>query len=167
MAQPNLPRLLESHLARSGPQALLIVQLSTVFAQRFQIRIMAYGHIQKELPLILACFTFQRSGNQCLNAILGRAIHRGLSPDHRQRNADNHDKRDGKDEQKFSHLYPTQTRALRNIRSQGPSSCQWSGRQELVTERNTRSGCGIMMVMRPSLLVKPVIPAMEPLGLNG
>lgn len=124
MTQPDLPRLFEPHLARAGPQALLVVQLSTVFAQRFQIGVMTYGHIQKKLPLVFTRFSFERPGNQGLNAILGRAIHRRLAPDHRQRNADNHDKRDGKDEQKLSHCYPTQTRALRNIRSQGPSSCQ-------------------------------------------
>ncbi len=61
----------------------------------------------------------------------------------------------------------TQTRALRNMRIQPPSSCHSSGRQELVTARNTRSGCGIMMVTRPSRLHRPVIPRGEPFGLAG
>ncbi len=61
----------------------------------------------------------------------------------------------------------THTRALRNMRSQPPSSCHSSGRQEFCTARNTRSGCGIMMVTRPSRLVRPVIPRGEPLGLAG
>ncbi len=61
----------------------------------------------------------------------------------------------------------TQTRALRNMRIQPPSSCHSSGRQEFCTARNTRSGCGIMMVTRPSRLVRPVIPRGEPLGLAG
>jgi hypothetical protein len=53
------------------------------------------------------------------------------------------------------------------MRSQGPSSSQSSGCQECCTVRNTRSGCGIMMVKRPSLVVSPVMPAGEPLGLSG
>jgi len=61
----------------------------------------------------------------------------------------------------------TQTRALRNMRSQPASSCHSSGFQEFCTARNTRSGCGIMMVTRPSRLVRPVIPRGEPLGLAG
>lgn len=61
----------------------------------------------------------------------------------------------------------TQTRALRNMRSQPPSSCQSSGRQEFCTARNTRSGCGIMMVTRPSRLLSPVMPRGDPLGLAG
>ena len=35
------------------------------------------------------------------------------------------------------------------------------------TERNRRSGCGIMMVARPSAVVKPVEPFGEPFGLAG
>lgn len=61
----------------------------------------------------------------------------------------------------------TQTRALRNMRIQPASSCHSSGRQEFCTARNTRSGCGIMMVTRPSRLVRPVMPRGEPLGLAG
>lgn len=62
---------------------------------------------------------------------------------------------------------PTQTRALRNMRIQPPSSSHSSGRQEFCTARNTRSGCGIMMVTRPSRLVRPVMPRGEPFGLAG
>ena len=61
----------------------------------------------------------------------------------------------------------TQTRALRNMRIQGASSFQSSERHEFCTARNTRSGCGIMIVTRPSRLVKPVIPRGEPFGLAG
>ena len=46
--------------------------------------------------------------------------------------------------------HPTQTLALRNIRNQGPSAPHSSGCQEFVTVRNTRSGCGIMIVKQPS-----------------
>ncbi len=63
--------------------------------------------------------------------------------------------------------YPTHTRALRNIRNHGPSSPQSSGCQELATVRNTRSGCGIRMLKRPSGVVSPVIPCGDPLGLYG
>ncbi|MGF6169763.1 hypothetical protein M2426_003367 [Pseudomonas moraviensis] len=61
----------------------------------------------------------------------------------------------------------TQTRALRNMRIQGASSFQSSERHEFCTARNTRSGCGIMIVTRPSRLVRPVIPRGEPFGLAG
>ncbi len=61
----------------------------------------------------------------------------------------------------------TQTRALRNMRIQGASSVQSSERHEFCTARNTRSGCGIMIVTRPSRLVRPVIPRGEPFGLAG
>jgi len=61
----------------------------------------------------------------------------------------------------------TQTRALRNMRIQGASSFQSSERHEFCTARNTRSGCGIMMVTRPSRLVRPVIPRGEPFGFAG
>ena len=63
--------------------------------------------------------------------------------------------------------YPTHRRALRNMRSHGPSSPQLSGCHEFWTVRNTRSGCGISTVKRPSGVVRPVIPAGEPLGLYG
>src|SRR5690606_3783521 len=61
--------------------------------------------------------------------------------------------------------YPTHTRALRNIRSQGPSSPQPAGCQECCTVRNTRSGCGMNDRKRPSRLLMPVMPTGEPLGL--
>jgi len=74
----------------------------------------------------------------------------------------------GNEERKLVHGYQfTHTRALRNIRIQGASSFQSSERHEFCTARNTRSGCGIMMVTRPSRLVKPVIPRGEPFGLAG
>ena len=58
-------------------------------------------------------------------------------------------------------------RTLRNMRIRRHHSPQLSGCQELATVRNTRSGCGIMMVARPSALVTAVIPSGEPLGLTG
>ena len=58
-------------------------------------------------------------------------------------------------------------RALRNRRRHGASSIQPSGCHEFCTARTTRSGCGIMIVTRPSSLVRPVIPSGEPLGLAG
>jgi len=64
-------------------------------------------------------------------------------------------------------LQATYTRALRNIRSHGPSSPHSSGCHEYCVVRNRRSGCGIMMVKRPSAVVKPVKPSGEPFGLCG
>ena len=66
-----------------------------------------------------------------------------------------------------SRAQPTQVRALRNIRNHGPSSPHALGYQEFCTVRYTRSGCGIMMVTRPSALQRPVIPCGAPLGLAG
>ncbi len=65
--------------------------------------------------------------------------------------------------------YPTKERALRNIRIQGPDSPSQkpAGRHESCTERKPRSGCGIMIVARPSSVVKPVRPSSLPFGLNG
>jgi len=51
------------------------------------------------------------------------------------------------------------TRALRKIRIHGPSSPQLSGCQEFCMVRATRSGCGIMIVTRPSSLARPHIPS--------
>jgi hypothetical protein len=62
---------------------------------------------------------------------------------------------------------PSQARALRNSRIQGPSSPQSSGCQECWTVRNTRSGWGMMTVTRPSALVTPVTPQAEPFGVHG
>ena len=61
--------------------------------------------------------------------------------------------------------YPTHFRALRNMRIHGESSPRLSGCQDICTVRNTRSGCGIMIVKRPSAVVTPVMPAGEPFGL--
>ena len=63
--------------------------------------------------------------------------------------------------------HPTQTRAFRKSRSHGLSSPLVSGRHEHCTARNTRSGCGIRMVNRPSGVVSPVMPPGDPLGLSG
>lgn len=63
--------------------------------------------------------------------------------------------------------YSNTLRALRNSLSQGASSPQLSGCHEYCAVRNTLSGCGIMMVTRPSWEVRPVIPPAEPFGLNG
>jgi ADP-ribosyl-[dinitrogen reductase] hydrolase len=60
---------------------------------------------------------------------------------------------------------PTQRRALRNIRIHGESSPQPSGCHDICAVRNTRSGCGIMIVNRPSAVVRPATPAGEPFGL--
>ena len=45
---------------------------------------------------------------------------------------------------------PTQTRALRNIRIHGLSSPHSRGCHDSCTVRNTRSGCGMIIVTRPS-----------------
>jgi hypothetical protein len=63
--------------------------------------------------------------------------------------------------------HPTQRRALRNMRSHGESSPQFSGCQDICTVRKTRSGCGIMIVKRPSAVVTAVRPPGEPFGLYG
>lgn len=63
--------------------------------------------------------------------------------------------------------YPTHFRALRNRRIHGESSPSVSGDQDICTVRKTRSGCGIMIVKRPSAVVTPVMPAGEPFGLYG
>ena len=63
--------------------------------------------------------------------------------------------------------YPTHLRAFLNILIQGLSSNHSSGCQELLTVLNTRSGCGIIIVTRPSVVVNDVIPSGEPFGLAG
>ena len=61
---------------------------------------------------------------------------------------------------------PTHTRALRNMRIHGAVLAPLRpGCQEFCTVRNTRSGCGIRMVTRPSRLVRPVMPRGEPFGI--
>ena len=62
---------------------------------------------------------------------------------------------------------PHHTRALRNMRIHGESSPQLSGCQLICTLRNTRSGCGIRIVTRPSAAVKPARPPGEPFGFSG
>lgn len=63
--------------------------------------------------------------------------------------------------------YPTHFRALRNMRSHGESSPMPSECQDICTLRKTRSGCGIIIVKRPSVVVTPVMPSGEPFGLYG
>src|SRR4051812_15801919 len=63
--------------------------------------------------------------------------------------------------------YATKARAFRNSRIQPLHSPAPSGRQEFCTERVERSGCGIMMVTRPSALVTEVMPKGEPPGFEG
>ena len=63
--------------------------------------------------------------------------------------------------------YPTHPRAFLNILIQGESSPASSGAQDICTVLNSRSGCSIRMVKRPSAVVRPVIPSGEPFGFNG
>ena len=53
------------------------------------------------------------------------------------------------------------------MRSQGLASLLSPLVQLIWMLRNTRSGCGIMAVKRPSAVVTPVKPPGEPFGLNG
>ena len=53
-------------------------------------------------------------------------------------------------------FYPTHFLAFWNMCSHAPFSCHSCGYQEFCTARNTRSGCGIMMLKRPSAVVNPV-----------
>jgi len=62
---------------------------------------------------------------------------------------------------------PTNRRALANSRDQPPASPHSGGAQEFCTLRNTRSGCGIINVTRPSAEQSPLIPSGEPFGLAG
>ena len=62
---------------------------------------------------------------------------------------------------------PAQMRAFLNIRIHGESSPHSLGAHDICTLRNTRSGCGMKMVKRPSGVVRPVTPPGEPLGLYG
>src|SRR5690606_21903675 len=63
--------------------------------------------------------------------------------------------------------YPSATRAFRKIRIHGLSSPQPSGCHDIWAVRNTRSGCGIRTVKRPSAVVSAVRPSGEPFGLTG
>ena len=71
----------------------------------------------------------------------------------------------------FDHRKPpnqlTQRRALRNMRIHGPYSPHSGARQEFCMLRKMRSGCGIMMVKRPSSLQNPLSPSAEPFGFSG
>jgi hypothetical protein len=57
------------------------------------------------------------------------------------------------------------------MRSQGEasglSSSRRCGAHDICSVRAVRSGCGIMIGMRPSAVVKPVAPPGEPFGLAG
>ncbi len=66
-----------------------------------------------------------------------------------------------------SRTQPTHFLALRKIRIQPEASVQSSGYQESSIARWLRSGCGIMIVKRPSSVVKAVRPPFEPLGFAG
>lgn len=66
-----------------------------------------------------------------------------------------------------SRTQPTHFLALRKIRIQPEASVQSSGCQESSIARWLRSGCGIMIVKRPSSVVKAVRPPFEPLGFAG
>jgi len=63
--------------------------------------------------------------------------------------------------------YPTHFLALRHSCIHGlKPDTSWSV-QLICTLRNTRSGCGIMAVKRPSAVVTAVRPPGLPFGLNG
>ena len=70
-------------------------------------------------------------------------------------------------QRRLTSRYPTQTRALRNIRIHGDCSPQPSGCHDCCTVRNERSACGISTVKRPSGVVTEVMPCGEPFGLYG
>jgi hypothetical protein len=61
----------------------------------------------------------------------------------------------------------TQVRALSKSCCHGEHSPHSRGCHESCTVRNTRSGCGIMTVTRPSAFVRPAMPWGEPFGLAG
>jgi hypothetical protein len=63
--------------------------------------------------------------------------------------------------------YPTHPLAFLNNLIHGESSPASSGAQDICTVLNTRSGCSIRIVNRPSAVVSPVIPSGEPLGFTG
>jgi hypothetical protein len=64
-------------------------------------------------------------------------------------------------------IQPTQRRAFLKSCIQGESSPEPGGDHDIWTLRNTRSGCGMTIVKRPSGVVRPVMPPAEPLGLYG
>ena len=57
--------------------------------------------------------------------------------------------------------------AFLNIRIQPLSSPHSGGCHESCTDLKTRSGCGIMIVTRPSAEQKPATPSGEPFGFAG
>jgi len=63
---------------------------------------------------------------------------------------------------------PTHARAFSNIRIHGLwSNVHSRGCQDSSALRNTRSGCGIMIVSRPSAVVSAATPPGEPFGFAG
>lgn len=62
---------------------------------------------------------------------------------------------------------PTHLRAFQNMRIQPESFVHSAGCQESCTARRLRSGCGMMIVKRPSSFVNAARPSAEPFGLNG
>ena len=64
-------------------------------------------------------------------------------------------------------FYPSQARALRNMRIQGESSPHPGGCHDICTQRKTRSGCGMRMENLPSAVVSPAMPRGDPLALYG
>jgi hypothetical protein len=63
--------------------------------------------------------------------------------------------------------HPTHDRALSNNCCHGEHSPHSAGCHDSCAVRNTRSGCGIMIVTRPSALQRPAIPCGEPFGFAG
>ena len=53
------------------------------------------------------------------------------------------------------------------MRIQGPFTLNVPSLYESWQARNARSGCGIMMVARPSVVVNAVCPLIDLFGLNG
>ena len=53
------------------------------------------------------------------------------------------------------------------MRIHGESSPHSRGAHDICTVRNTRSGCGMQIVTRPSAAVSPVMPFGEPLVFSG
>ena len=65
------------------------------------------------------------------------------------------------------HRQPTQRRALRQICIHGLNAAGSPEVHDIWMLRNTRSGCGISAVKRPSAVVTAVSPCAPPLGLKG
>ncbi len=68
---------------------------------------------------------------------------------------------------KRTDVQPTQERALSKSCCQGEHSPHSAGCHDICVVRNTRSGCGIMIVTRPSALHSPAMPRGDPFGFAG